>query len=82
MWSTWAGLVSCPAYAAAVAADQVLQLLWKAQPDDAAKQAMPYKGKLQQLLGDEPHYQLAPDPISGRMWVQLQVGSIKRLLNF
>jgi hypothetical protein len=60
----------------------VLQLLWKAQPDDAAKHAMPYKGKLQQLLGDDPYYQLAPDPISGRLWVQLQVGSIKCLLNY
>lgn len=60
----------------------MLQLLWKAQPDEAAKQVMPYKGKLQALLGDDPYYDLAPDPLSGRMWVRLQVGAIKNLLNF
>lgn len=64
-------------------ADQVLQLLWKAQPDEAAKQSFPYKGKLRLLLADDPYYEVAPDPLSPwRLWVKLLVGTIKGLLNY
>lgn len=64
------------------ATDQVLQVLWKAQPDEAAKHAMPYQGRVDVLLGDDPYYELGPETQGKRSWVQLRVGSIKGLLNF
>jgi hypothetical protein len=69
-----------------VIADQVLQLLWKAQPDEASQQLMPYKGRVWQLLSDDPYYRLEPDPSGAanphESWVQLRLANIKGLLNY
>lgn len=64
-----------------LSAEQVLQVLWKAQPDEAAKQEMPYKGRAAVLFSDDPYYELAPDT-SGRKWIQLKIAQIKGLLNY
>lgn len=64
------------------AAGQVLQALWRAQPDESAKQAMPYQGRVNVLLADDPYYALGLEAQGKCSWVQLKVGSIKGLLNF
>jgi hypothetical protein len=84
--SYWAVLTAAVLAAACTllpcASDQVLQLLWKAQPDEAAKQPMPYQGRVNVLLGDDPYYEMDPESQGKRSWVQLRVGNIKGLLNF
>lgn len=59
----------------------MLQLLWKAQPDEAANTPFPYTGRLGSLLRGDAYLQLRVD--SGQVvGVKLRVGDIKRLLNF
>lgn len=62
-------------------AAQVLQLLWKAQPDEAANVPFPYTGRLGSLLGGDAYPQPCVD--GGQVvGVKLRVGDIKKLLNF
>lgn len=61
-------------------ADQVLQLLWKAQPDEDASKPMPYIGQLRDLLGGDPYFELGGG--KGAAGVKLNVDNIKKLLNF
>lgn len=68
----------CPFLCAA----QVLQLLWKAQPDASANEPMPYTGKLGMLLGGDAYLQLCDGPDGRVLGVKLKVQEIKKLLNF
>lgn len=65
-----------------LSADQVLQLLWKAQPDEAAGSPMPYIGHLRRLLGGDPYLTLCTDAEGKVIGVKLRVQKIKKLLNF
>lgn len=62
--------------------DQVLQLLWKAQPDAAATSPMPYAGRVQELLLGDPYLDLVAGKAGKVAGVKLAVHEIKKLLNF
>jgi hypothetical protein len=64
-----------------VCAAQVLQLLWKAQPDEAANTPFPYTGRLGSLLGGDAYLEMCVE--GGQVvGVKLRVGLIKSMLNF
>jgi hypothetical protein len=62
--------------------DQVLQLLWKAQPDAAASNPMPYMGRMHELLLGDPYLDLLTGQGGKGVGVKLRVTEIKKLLNF
>jgi len=66
-----------------VAAGEVLHHMWRAQPDEASKQAMPYTKQLRELLTGDPYFAVAVDKkCPSHFWVKLNVDKIKSTLNF
>jgi hypothetical protein len=73
--------MTCAALCCAVG--EVLHHLWRAQPDAAAHEPMPYTKMLRELLTGDPYYELVIDQqCSSHYWVKLNIEKIKSMLNF